>query len=331
MSVSILMVRALVQAVEQAGVERARLLAAAGMDPRQLDDGEARLSLFEYGRVQHAALELSGDEALGLHVLERTSSGSLHVIGYMTEHAATLREAIEGILRYSRLLSQEPASSLEEHAELATVRFGFPPIDSPYVRMPAELALSGLVRMLRAYVGPDARPRAVRFAYKAPAYHAEYTRIFHGLERFEQPFTGLELDRAWLDATQLHTDPELYTVLKTHAERSLGRLSRADRVATAVEAQLAQSVVSGASSMEQVARQLGMSARSLRRRLAAEGVEYRALVERARMQAAKRMLEDPRSSIQETAFALGFASPAAFHRAFKRWTGTTPKAHKAGY
>jgi AraC-like DNA-binding protein len=83
--------------------------------------------------------------------------------------------------------------------------------------------------------------------------------------------------------------------------------------------------------MDDAARALGVSARSLRRQLAAEGVSYSELVERARVAAAKRMLRDPRTSIQEAAYAMGFAAPAAFHRAFKRWTGMTPKQYRASF
>ena len=83
--------------------------------------------------------------------------------------------------------------------------------------------------------------------------------------------------------------------------------------------------------MEEVARELEISARSLRRRMLAEGLSYGNLVTRSRTNAAKRMLQRPSSSIQETAHAMGFASAAAFHRAFKRWTGMTPKQYRESF
>jgi AraC-like DNA-binding protein len=82
-------------------------------------------------------------------------------------------------------------------------------------------------------------------------------------------------------------------------------------------------------SLEIVARELGMSVRSLRRKLAAEHASYSKLLESARASAAKRLLQDPRASIQEVAFALGFATPSAFHHAFKRWTRLTPQQYRA--
>ena len=80
--------------------------------------------------------------------------------------------------------------------------------------------------------------------------------------------------------------------------------------------------------MANAARRLGMSERSLRRRLAAEGTSYREVVRVALEAKAGRLLRDPARSIKETAAALGFADTAAFHRAFKRWTGVTPLEYR---
>lgn len=331
MSVSILMVRTLVEAVERAGVHRDRLLTAAGIDAAQLDDSSIRLSLAEYDRVQLAALAVSGDEALGLRIGEHASSAAFDVLGHLTEHAATLRQSVETIIRYSHILSVGPDATLCEEGETASIRYAFPHGPSPTVRLVAELATSGLLRLIRLFVGSDARPRGVFFEYEAPAYHAEYTRAFDGVERFGQAFTGIEFDRAWLDRTQLHTNAELYTVLQDQAERALSRVTRSADLAELVRAHLATHDPANMPTMDVVARHCGVSARTLRRRLLAEGVEYNVLLDRVLTGFAKRLLEGPRGSIHETAYAMGFATPAAFHRAFKRWTGMTPTAYKASH
>ena len=76
--------------------------------------------------------------------------------------------------------------------------------------------------------------------------------------------------------------------------------------------------------MDAVARGLGMSCRSLRRHLLATGVQFGDLLDEALANHAKELLADSEVSIQETAFALGFTTPSAFSRAFKRWTGKAP-------
>jgi AraC-like DNA-binding protein len=330
-TVSIVMVRVLVQAFERAGGRRDELLAAAAIDPQRLDDAYTRVPLDTYERAQLAALELCGDEALGLHMGEQSSSSAFDVLGHVTEHAPTLRQSLQTVLRYSRIVTDGPESLLCEEGETASIRYAQPSGASRSLRLPVELAMTGLVRLMRMFVGADARPRRVLFEYEAPAYHAEYTRVFGGAECFGQAFTGIELDRAWLDCTQLHKNPELYTALKAQAERTLGRLTRDTDLAELVKQHLAGCEPKHMPSMDEVARHFGMSARSLRRRLFAERWAYKDLVERALAEAAKRMLEDPHTSIHETAYAMGFATPTGFHRAFKRWTGMTPKEHRTSY
>ena len=91
---------------------------------------------------------------------------------------------------------------------------------------------------------------------------------------------------------------------------------------------MARPPLGGAPDMAAVARDMGMSTRSLRRKLAEEGTSYKAVLDQALGAAATLMLKDTRRSIQETAHAMGFSDPTAFHRAFKRWTGMTPKQYR---
>lgn len=331
MSVSILMVRALVEALERVGVPRDRLLIATDLDPLRLDEYSARLPAADYDRIQIAAVELSRDEAFGLHLGEQATHTSFGLLGNLTVHATTLRQGIEGSIRYQCLLNDSLEPVLREEGEVASVRYPFPQVHSISDRLSSELAMTGLLRLIRMFVGPHARPRGVFFAHEAPAYRAEYRRIFGGAEHFGHAFTGIEFERTWLARTQLFKNPELYAVLQRQAERSIGRLTRDGNMSELIQEHLASRDPREMPSMEDVARHLGMSARSLRRRLVAEGSEYKDLIARARTRIAKRLLEHPRASIHEIAYAMGFATPAAFHRAFKRWTGMTPNEYKSSY
>jgi AraC-like DNA-binding protein len=169
----------------------------------------------------------------------------------------------------------------------------------------------------------------VAFDYPEPAYRAEYTRAFGGREQFEQEFIGIEFDRAWLDQVHAYRSPELYALLKSRAELLLARAEHDAPIADRVRRWLAAQSLEHRPTMESVARDLGMSARSLRRRLRGERTPYPALMEDARAARAKSMLEDTQISVQEAAYALGFGTPTAFSRAFKRWTGLAPSAYRA--
>jgi len=217
MSVSIAMVRAMIVAVERAGVSRDELLRESGLDALRLEDPSAQLSLPEYERVQRAAIELSGNPGLALHIADEVGSAAFDLVGHLTEHAGTLRQAIDTLTRYARIVGQGPGMVLSEQGDTAWVRVAIGKEASPRARFVAELVLSGLMRMLRSFVAADVNPRAVCFAYAAPAHRAEYTRIFGGNERFEQAYTGIEIERAWLDNEQLHRSRELYALLQGEA------------------------------------------------------------------------------------------------------------------
>ncbi|HVU00963.1 MAG TPA: AraC family transcriptional regulator [Polyangiaceae bacterium] len=328
MSVSILLIRGLVSEVDASGVPQAEFLARAGLDASALNDSEGRVSIDEYDRLQLLALEMTGDEALGLHMGERASLAAFDVVGHLLSHARTAREGVQIFLRFHRILSDCADSTLTESGDLATMVYEYPRGVTRANRIRAEFGMTVLNWMGRHYVGRRQLARRVFFEHAAPEYAADYRRIFGDQVVFGHSFTGAEFDRALLDHEQLHKDEELYKVLEQQAERRIGRLVRRlgyrDRLK---EFLVAQALVERPQ-MEAVARRFGMSVRSLRRRLTEEGVSYGSLVEEALASVAKTMLNDPNRTIQETAYALGFSDPSAFHRAFKRWTGTTPKQYR---
>jgi AraC-like DNA-binding protein len=326
--VSMVAVRALAAAVEGVGVERTRFLAEAGLAPAQIENADARVSLADYARARRAALATSGDPALGLHMGEHPSVGAYDVLGSLAEHSRSLREALHMCIRYARIMVEGPRMELTESGESATVRFTQLDADGPEARLTAEFATSGILYLIRRFIGIAAQPQRVPFTYPAPAHRAEYTRVFSGCEQFEQDITGIQFQRSWLDRAHVYRSPELCALLQSRAELLLARIEQEAPAADRVKRWLASHSLETKPKMDTIARDLGMSARSLRRRLHDEHAPYDALVEDARTTRAKGMLADPRHSVQEAAYALGFATSSAFSRAFKRWTGVAPSVYR---
>jgi len=325
-----MLLRALVAAVEQAGVERARFFAESGLDALPFDDMHARVSLDDYRSIVRTAIASSGDPALGLHMGERVYMASFDVLGHLTEHSTCLRDALQIATRYARIVCDGPELTFDEDADRATLRIGLPREELPEVMLAAEFSLTALLRLIQRFAGDDARARRVSFTYAAPAHRAEYTRCFSGREHFSEPFIGIEIERSWLDRAQLCRSTELRDLLQARAELLLAKYDQDSTAADRVKRWLAtQSAQPTRPKMAEIARDLGMSARSLRRRLRDERAPFSDLVEEARALRAKRMLEDPRCSIQEAAYAMGFDTPAGFSRAFKRWTGMAPSAFRS--
>jgi AraC-like DNA-binding protein len=327
MAVSILVIRGLLEALEQVNIPRERFYEATGFDPSRLDEPDGRITLAEFDAYHERALDLTGDETLGLRMGEIASATTYNVFAHLVAHASTLRQGVDALIRFHRLILDRPAWQLVEQEHTATLLYDVAPGTLRLRRFRAELAMTGFYRMVR-YFARNAQPHTVAFEHAAPAYEAEYTRLFEGAARFDQSFTGIVIARELLGASTLNRDDEFHAALQVQAEKRVSRLTRSMTYAERVRELLIERGASNRTDMNAVARALGLSARSLRRRLYDEGVSYNTIAEGALATLAKQLLSDDARSIQETAYTMGFSDPSAFYRAFKRWTGTTPKTYR---
>jgi AraC-like DNA-binding protein len=326
--ISMRVVRGLLDGVEQSGVARTQFLRAAQLPPERLAADDARMTRAEVYRLCELAISLTADPAFGLHWCERLTGTTFNVVSDLIAHSATLRQALESVQQFHRLLSDRYSFELIERSDKVTIRVA--PVSgesSKIERFIAEMQMTGFFRLIRSF-SADARPDRVSFEYAAPDYRGEYARVFEGTERFQQPFTEILFDRALMNAASPYKDEDLHNAIRSIAERRVLRLTQRTPFSVRVRELLAQQAPSTRADMQTVARQLGLSVRSLRRRLSAEGKTYSAVANEALAIVAQQLLRDTQRTIQETAYEMGFSDTSAFHRAFKHWTGTTPRAFR---
>jgi AraC-like DNA-binding protein len=331
-TISVRVVRALADRLERIGVDRERVLQDCGiaLDSRDLrGDDEVRVSRSQVCRLFEAAVAVSGDHAFGLHWLEHSDVGVFGPISQLVTHASTLREALAALARYHRLFSDWNGFAVEELDGLVVVRCLEQSTLSPQLqRFMAEIVVVSIYKLLAAF-GAQAQPRCVCFSYPAPEYQAEYTRAFAGAERFEQPYTGIVLDRAAMDKVSPQHDEAVFSALRTIAEQRLQRLLKRIPYTLRVREHLVANGCMQRTRMSDVARGLGISVRSLRRRLEAEGTGYNKVVDESLGILAKQLMSSNWGRVEEVALEMGFANTSSFHRAFKRWTGMTPHVYRA--
>lgn len=326
-TVSMHVVRVLIDMLARGGVSRDRLLQATGISEPQLAAADARLPFTETLRITETALELSGDPAFGLRWAEALSVDTFSPTTYLITHAATLGEGIDSLLMYSKLLSDQSHVSAEYDGD--EVRLVCQPIregSAALQRMGAELAVIAFIRIVRTFC-PTFCPERVCFEYPAPSYADEYSRVFERAARFGQPYTGLAFDRALLSARAPYRDQTVHDALRALAERRLSAHERSPYYAARVRDLLVERGRIGGPAMIEVATKLGLSVHALRRRLTAEATTFAALEHEAFAALVKQHLLDRQHTIQEAAYELGFSGTAAFHRAFKRALGLTPQAY----
>jgi AraC-like DNA-binding protein len=317
--------RALIAACERLGVDTEAMLRTVGIERQVLEDPDARLQGRDVSALWAKAYELSGDPALSLHVAEACPLGAYKVIDYMAANARTAGEAFRYSARYFPLINTAVRLPIDETGDPVTFDVvnerGPAVVSRPY----AEFCLAVFVLHVRAATGVAFKLREVTFAHPLPADTSEHERVFGCPVRFEAQHNRLYLDRTAWEAPTSDAHPGVLRVLAEHADLLLTRLPRGPDLVERSRRAIAGRLRGGDPSLESVAHELGMSVRSLQRHLGELGYTYNALADEVRHATARLYLEQPDIALAEIAYLLGFAEQSAFNRAFKRWTGRTPK------
>jgi AraC-like DNA-binding protein len=281
---------------------------------------EVRMPVTAFGRMLSRAAELTGESAIGLLCGLEASDSAFDLLAPLVAHVADMRHAIQETSQFEALAFEGSSLHLTEAADVARVRCEFPRAHDSTDRYIADFLVGGLMRMLRGFGNMRRDLIAACFEHRRPAHSQAYTRIFQGKERFSQEFTGLEFDSRLLDRPHLHANPALQSSVHLQAELLLERLARPDFIDRLRTYLLGHP---GLADMTDVARDFGMSVRSLRRRLDEAGLTYRSLIQEMQGKRACMLLRNPNLTIKDVADAVGYTDTGAFRRAFRRWTGLT--------
>jgi AraC-like DNA-binding protein len=316
--------RVLVDALDEAGCDRRALCARSGIDPAVFDDANGYVPARALLRLWEAASEALHDEGLGLHLGERARPRFANVVFYLLMSSATLREGLERVARYQRVLVRGWKFELVEEGRNVFLRYGGGGSHSRTLRELTEyLTVLGL-EYCRWVVDLDFHPLEVRFEHRAPPDTREHLRIFGCPVRFGVEATGMLLSPETLDRASAYAHPELAGEHEEFAKRYLAEMESPGLVA-----QLRQLLVgcleSGGLDLRGAARALGMSSRTLQRRLADESTTFAKLLEELRREIAEQQLRTTRASVDEIAYITGYSEASTFERAFKRWTQKTPR------
>jgi AraC-like DNA-binding protein len=323
-TISVKAVGKLAAAVAASGVAPRELYAAVSLDPAVLEDPDNRIPYAQFVEMYEQAARLTRDEAFGLHLSERVSPKVFDVLSYVLLNSATLGEAIRRVVRYHPIWNDGAEYALEIEGATARLRYNYLGVDGARSRHDCEMTLAVTLRAGRLSTGVDWTPAEVSFQHAEPSDTSEHRRIFRCPLRFSRPFNELIFDSAILDLPVVEADPSLCELLERHAEELLARFPRRGGVVEEVRRVLFEALRGGDPGLDAVARRLGFGARTLQRKLKEERTSHQELLEEMRRDLSERYLREPRMAICEVAYLLGFSEPSAFHRAFRRWTGTTP-------
>jgi AraC-like DNA-binding protein len=329
-SVSAGLARGLLEFAVSKGAGQAALLERSGIALQDLEDHDHRIPFASYLALMRAGQELCSDPALALHFAEAVDMSELSVVGLLTLASPTMMDAFVQLNRYGQLvvevdLGEAPRFALERKDGMLWV------VDRRRDDACPELTEATFARMVcnpRRFL-PRPFVLEVHVTHAEPAHRAAYERIFQCPIVFASHWNAMRIDPE-LPSQQVAVQPRyVFGILSAHADALLEELESSRSTRGRVERTLMPILHTGTASMELVAHHLGLGRQTLYRNLKAEGVTFEQVLDELRHKLALHYLGGKRVSVNETAYLLGFSDPAAFSRAFKRWTGTSPGAARA--
>ncbi len=322
MSTAASLIRAVKDAAAQKGVSAEALLARVKLDPAIFEDRDARVPTPAYLDALRAGAELAKDPSFGLSVARTMDGAAFGALAFVLASCATLREALQRFARYTRLLCDELRFEVIEQGDTASIVYAMEGM--PHVPELFEMAICHLVSTARKGTGGAFHPRTVLFRHRAP--QRSLPKALGAPVELGSLQDAVICDRIALDLPLKGRNATLLGILERYVEHVLSSMPSEEDLAAVVSVAIRGLLPLGEPSLADVARRCGMGERTLQRRLRERGVTFRALVDEVRREAALVQLSDANVSVAEVAFALGFSGPSAFHHAFRRWTGKSPRS-----
>jgi AraC-like DNA-binding protein len=320
-------VRGIAETLEPTGLDVAALLNEAGIDMMALRDPDSRFPTERVSLLWQVAVARSGNPAIGLVNPNVVKPASFDVLAYMMMSSPNLLGLLERVVRYVGIVSDAASLAVTEDHEgyrMILELFGG---GEPVPRQRFEFDLVTILSFCRWVANRDLRPLALELRFPPAADLRPYRDAFKCPLRFDAPANALLFARADV----LSPLPTAHPVLEKVHERLAGEyLQRLDHTQTSSRARAAiiRQLPDGEPRRTEIASSLGMSERTLQRRLEEEGTSFHHLMDDTRRELAQQYLGQSDQSVADVAYLLGFTDQSSFFRASKRWFGTSPRHYR---
>jgi AraC-like DNA-binding protein len=314
--------------VRKSGGDADALIARFGLpeDVEQRSEITLRLdALREFFEQAAAALR---DPLLGVHMARAMNRGAFGVLAFSSRSAPTVREALTRLARYIRLSNDTVEVGFVEDAREGAIHQRVPGHPQALGRHANEFFVALLLEEGRRLLGPRHRPSRVWLAHRAPRGLSLASELGVDEVTFLAEQNGLAFPHDVLDLPMVTSDDALSPYLEAQAEKALAALAAEPGLVAEVRRVVREELGKGPSALARIARLLGMSRRTLQRRLEEEETSFQRLVDEAREEIARALVADASVPLSRVARAAGYSDERPFLRAFKRWTGLTPTAYR---
>src|SRR5262249_48169659 len=319
-----LRIKALGQPTEQ-------LLCEVGIKPYTVNRIEARLPFRQHAEFLHVASLATKDDLFGLKLAaSEKDPKDAGLLAYLTLSSQTLGEALSVLERYIDLLNEAAEIRIVPSGNAVRLEFRYSDIKSIGLQQAVEFGAAKLVGACRYITGTELRPVLVTFVHPRIRGVRAFQDFFRCPVRFGSGTYSITLKRLDLALPLKEADRRLHRILKGYGDAVLKQRRRTSpSLRLQVEAIIQRLIYSREAEIRAVANELGMSTRTLARRLSAEGMSFAQILDEFRRDLAFQYLKDAKRGLKEVADHLGYCDLSAFSHAFKRWTGNTPGEWRA--
>ena len=318
--------RQLAEELAKQGYPVKQLLTRAGLAELDLQGKDARISFAKDAAFFELAADATENSNLGLQFAQSRETRDAGLVGYVGLNSPTVKDTLKNLSRYRHVMSDALEINIDQLEKSGTLKWwrrGLAPARS---RQFMEFGTTNLIRALREMTGRRLKPVHVTFAHARNAGIEEFERFFGCPVDFGRHVNLIELSPADLGAPIVEADKRLLDLLRGYCTEILAKhREQPPSLIEKVERLIVDRLSNAEARVEMIAKELGMSPRSLARALAKLGTSFAAILEMLRKDLADKYLKQGDLSLTEIAFLLGYADVSAFNHAFKRWTGNTPK------
>ena len=316
-----------IRLVELHGIDPQGFMQQVGIDPALLRDPRGRVPSQITDKAFAKATALIADPAFALRAAECWHPSNLGSLGYAWLSSGTLRTGLKRLERFGRILGKVAYRCVDEPEALRFI-FDHHRDDAPSAHAIADFGMSIIVDMCRKNFGAELSPLAVHLRRPLPMNPEPWRDFYHCPIYFGADEDSFVLPRRMVETPLASANHEIAATFDAILAEQLAALIDTD-VVSRCKAHLLQQLTSGEPSEQELASALGMSLRTLQRKLGALGQTYKGVLDATRYDLALRYLDDPERSVTDITFLLGFSEQSAFARAFKRWSGKAPTAYRS--
>lgn len=311
------------------GLDHSELLSQIGLASNDFSDPHQRISAHYYNRLIEFAAKETGDSAFGWHFGSQVGAAAFNLLGYLTMSAETLGDAAQSLQSFEQLVSNIGHTVIERADHSGFAKWQANNSCRQFSYHIVEAVFAGWISFGRTIVGWPVPIKKIHLQHSKPQGRNEHqSTLIDCAIIYDQPVNAIEFDQKWLSLPLAQAQQAVYKTLLMEAEKIIQQIQSAPTYFTAQIKQLiTQNLYQGTLSIDTIAQQLNVSRRTLQRHLNQENIQYRELVEQSKQAMAKKLLQENQLPLTTVAGILGFSEQSSFNRAFKRWTGLSPKSY----